>query len=286
VGAALVHFGLGTYTVATVLYLSWLVRPSERMALLGRAALGVGLLCHLGALGLAIAANPDQPPWRDGHLFSMLAAATVLTYLALDWRYGLPVAGSFVAPLTIAATVPAHLSGGPGSPGPLPLPGTLLPLHVAFATLGSVALLLAFVLAVLYLVSERQLKRKHPGRLFARLPSLDLVDRLGWQLTIWGFVLLSVVIVTGAFVTRAERGGMLRLDAKSAFALLAWALLASSIQARLVAGWRGRRIAILVVVGFVLLLFSFVGLLVRSPLGVGKKASAERTAGLQPQGRG
>jgi hypothetical protein len=66
---------------------------------------------------------------------------------------------------------------------------------------------------------------------------------------------------------RAEPGG-LRLDAKEIFALLAWLLLAGLVQARLVSGWRGRRAALLVVVGFILLCCSYGGLLAQAPLGV------------------
>jgi ABC-type uncharacterized transport system permease subunit len=274
VGTTLVHLALISYTSAAIVYLAWLVKPAARLALVGRVLLGVGVLCHIAAFAAVMAANPGAVPWRNGQLFSMLAAATVIVYLGLDLRYGLPVAGSFVAPLAVVAMVPAHLRGGRGvASGPLPIAGALLPFHVAAATLGSVALLLAFALAVLYLASERQLKRKQPGRLFSRLPSLELVDRLGWQLSVWGFVLLSIVIVTGAFVTRQEGLGYFHLEAKSGFALLAWLLLAASIQARLVAGWRGRRVAILVVVGFFLLVCSYAGLVSRSPLGVDAAAA-------------
>ena len=272
-GAILVHLSLGAYLAATAAYLTWLVKPLPKLATLGRALLGAGLACHLGAFAQTMVTSPSAAPWRGGQLFSMLAAVTVLAYLLLDLKYELPVAGAFVGPLTVAAMVPAHLTGAGGGAGgaaaqyPV-LSGWLLPFHVAAATLGSVALLLAFALAVLYLVSERQLKRKQPGRLFSRLPSLELVDRLGWQLTVGGFVLLSLVIVTGSFVTRQTSLGFFKLDGKSGFAMLAWALLAASIQARLVAGWRGRRVAGLVVVGFLLLVCSYAGLLARSPLGI------------------
>ena len=249
--------------------------------------LGAGLLLHIASLWVAIAASAEAP-WRGGQLFSMLAAATVAVYLALDLRYGLPVAGTFVAPLTVAAMVPAHLGAAGGvlaHEQRVALSGWLLPVHVAAAALGTVALLLAFALAVIYLVSERQLKRKQPGRLFSRLPSLELVDRLGWQLSVWGFVLLTMVIITGSFVTHEVGMGFFKLDPKSGFALLAWGLLAASIQARLVAGWRGRRLAVLVVVGFVLLMFSYAGLLTSSPIGLPGKKSAARSAQVAAQSR-
>jgi ABC-type uncharacterized transport system permease subunit len=283
VAALLVHLSLGVYLAACAAYFAWLVKPSLRLSVGGRVLLFAGLGLHLASLGVAIAANPDSP-WRGGQLFSMLAAATVAVYLLLDLRYGLPVAGTFVAPLTIAAMVPAHLGGAPGAvlhETRASLLGWLLPVHVAAAALGTVALLLAFALALIYLASERQLKRKHPGRLFARLPSLELIDRLNWLLVVWGFVLLSVVVVTGSFVTHEVGLGFFKLDPKSGFALLAWALLAASIQARLVAGWRGRRMSVLVVVGFLLLMGSYAGLIASSPIGVGRRTAQVSRSALQ-----
>ncbi len=285
--AILVHLSLGAYLAASGAYLAWLVKPRPWLSTGGRSLLGAGLVLHTASLWVAVAASPEAP-WRGGQLFSMLAAATVALYLVLDLRYGLPVAGTFVAPLTVAAMVPAHLGGSGGAQlleTQVHLAGWLLPVHVAAAALGTVALLLAFALAVIYLVSERQLKRKQPGRLFSRLPSLELVDRLGWQLSTWGFVLLTLVIVTGSFVTHEVGLGFFTLNPKSGFALLAWGLLAASIQARLVAGWRGRRIAVLVVVGFVLLVFSYAGLLTSTPIGLGGAGKKGAALQLQPPDR-
>ena len=126
-------------------------------------------------------------------------------------------------------------------------------------------LALAFGLAILYLASERQMKSKRPGRLFARLPSLDLLDRAGYRLAVWGFVFLSLAIATGSLVSREATGLTFPIAPKQGFAVLAWALFASMIQARLVAGWRGRRVAMLVVAGFVLLIGTYAGLLSAAP---------------------
>src|SRR5205807_848749 len=148
------------------------------------------------------------------------------------------------------------------------------------AALGTAVLALAFGLALLYLASERQMKSKRPGRLFARLPSLDLIDRAGYRLAVWGFVFLSLAIATGSFVSREATGTTLPFAPKQGFALLAWALFASLIQARLVAGWRGRRVALLVVTGFVLLAGVYVGLLSAAPALHGATAATFLCVGI------
>jgi len=279
----LVHIALLAYAAAAAAYLTWLVRPREWLVHAGRALLLVGLVLHLGSFAAGLSLSQGEglarvgfgsDAWKGGQLFSLLAAATVAGYLALDLRYRLPVAGAFVATFTVAVMVPAHLvHGGTRAIAPALTHSTALAVHVFAAAAGTAALALAFALSLLYLAGEKQLKSKHPGRLFARLPSLELIDRVGWHLSVWGFVFLSVAIATGSFVSQESSGSAFPIAPKEGFAILAWALLAGMIQARLVAGWRGRRLALLVVAGFLLLVGTYAGLLA-APQKVASAAAA------------
>jgi ABC-type uncharacterized transport system permease subunit len=265
----LVHIALVAYTAAAAAFLTWLVRADVRLARAGRLLLLVGVVVHFAAFGVSLGvagAGLGIPAWKGGQLFSLLAAVTVAGYLVLDFKYELPVAGAFVAPFTVAVMVPAHLvHSSARAIAPEITHSLLLFLHVGAAALGTAVLALAFGLAILYLASEKQMKSKRPGRLFARLPSLDLLDRAGYRLAVWGFVFLSLAIATGSLVSREATGATFPLAPKQGFAILAWALFASLIQARLVAGWRGRRVAMLVVAGFVLLIGTYAGLLTAAP---------------------
>ena len=268
---ALVHMALLAYAAGAVAYLAWLVRPDTRLVNAGRFCLLAGLVLHLGSFGAArltglTGAGFGADMWKGGQLFSLLAALVVAGYLALDFKYRLPVAGAFVAPFTVAVMVPAHLVHSQARAiAPELTHSVALAVHVGAATLGTAALALAFGLALLYLASEQQLKSKRPGRLFARLPSMELVDRVGYRLAVWGFVFLSLAIATGSLVSRESLGALMPFAPKEGFAILAWVLFAALIQARLVAGWRGRRVALLVVVGFALLACAYAGLLSAAP---------------------
>src|SRR5213075_3042051 len=265
----LVHIALIAYAASAAAFLTWLVKPKPLLVRVGRVLLLLGVIVHFAAFGVSLGvagAGLGVPAWKGGQLFSLLAAVTVAGYLVLDFRYELPVAGAFVAPFTVAVMVPAHLvESSERVIAPQVAHSLLLFVHVGAAALGTAVLALAFGLAILYLASEKQVKSKRPGRLFARLPSLDLLDRAGYRLAVWGFVFLSLTIATGSFVSRASTGSPMPMEPKEGFAILAWALFASLIQARLVAGWRGRRVAMLVVAGFVLLVGTYAGLFAAPP---------------------
>src|SRR3954471_7563538 len=279
----LVHISLLAYAAGAAAFLTWLVRPGARWVRAGRILLLAGVLLHLAAfvvmLGTAdanvTAVGLGAGEWKGGQLFSLLAAITVAGYLLLDLRYDLPVAGAFIAPFTVAVMVPAHLvTSSARAVAPQVVHSAALFIHVGTSVMGTAALGLAFGLSLLYLASEKQVKNKRPGRLLARLPSLDLLDKAGYRLAVWGFVFLSLAIATGSLVSRESTGATFPIAPKEGFAVLAWALFAGMIQARLVAGWRGRRVAMLVVAGFVLLIGTYVGLLSAAPALHGSVAAA------------
>jgi len=268
--AILVHIALIAYAAGAAAFLTWLVRPHRRLAAAGRLLLLVGVIVHFAAFAASLGvagAGLGVSAWKGGQLFSLLAAVTVAGYLLLDFKYDLPVAGAFVAPFTVAVMVPAHLvQSGSRAIAPEITHSLALFVHVGAAALGTAVLALAFGLSILYLASEKQVKSKRTGRLFERLPSLDLLDRASYRLAVWGFVFLSLAIATGSLVSHEATGSTFPIAPKQGFAVLAWALFAALIQARLVAGWRGRRVAVLVVAGFVLLVGTYVGLLTAAPV--------------------
>src|SRR2546428_426788 len=205
----LVHIALVAYTAGAAAFLTWLVRPAPGFARAGRLLLLVGVVVHFAAFGVSLGvagAGLGVKAWKGGELFSLLAAVTVAGYLLLDFRYELSVAGAFVGPFTVAIMVPAHLVHSDARAiAPEVSHSIALFVHVGASAIGTAVLALSFGLSVLYLASERQMKEKRPGRLFARLPSLDLLDRAGYRLAVWGFVFLSLAIATGSLVSTCNR---------------------------------------------------------------------------------
>jgi cytochrome c-type biogenesis protein CcsB len=248
------------YAVAGVAYLIFLVRQKGYSHLVGSLSLVAGFLCH-GAMIVARANAMDITPVTNmAEGFSFMAWLMVGTYLILDWIYRLPAIGAFVTPLALTITVSALLVPGrlDDQPVALGLPGLLA--HVTVAFLGMAFFAVAAGVAVMYLLQERQLKGKKFGFVFSRLPSLQILDEINRRLVLWGFVLLSVTIASGAFFAKARWGQYWSWDPKETLSLVAWAIFAGLIQARLLAGWRGRRVAMLTMAGFAILIGSFVGL--------------------------
>ncbi|MFY0530258.1 cytochrome C assembly family protein [Archangium gephyra] len=252
---ALVSLACHAYVVAALVYLVYLVRQLDALATAGRVLVGTGLGLHGVALFGLFGAQGGRPVGL-AQGFSTFAFLLLAIFLVVDVRYRRPVIGAFITPLAVAVLLPGLLldRGQVLSPD---VQRPLLPVHITIALLGVAASALAAGVAGMYLLMERQVKGKRFGLLFARLPSLEFLDTLNRQLVVLGFIALSVTLVTGAFFSNAAPGFFWTWTSKQIATLVAWAVFAALVGARSFGGWRGRRVALLTMTGFGLLLVSF-----------------------------
>lgn len=253
---ALLSIACHAYGLAAVLYLVYLVRQWRILPLLGRAAVCAGLALHGVALGATVAAQ-GWVPLGLGQGLSAVAFALLAIFIALDFRYRAPVLGAFLTPIALAVLVPGLLIHGGATALSPEVRRPLLPFHITIALLGIAAFAVAAGVAVMYLLMERQMKGKRFGLLFSRLPSLTFLDDLNRRIVVAGFILLSVTLVTGAFLASVSGGLFGQWQAELA-TVIAWIIFAAVLGARSIAGWQGRRVAFITMAGFCVLLVSLV----------------------------
>ena len=256
---ALTWFALAGYAAATAGYLAYLWTRRLPLARLAHAAAAAGFVAHVAAYGAECAASRAMVVASTHGAFSLLTLCTVLVLLTLVFRHGLHMLGAFVMPLAVAAMAVAAAAPVPPAP-PAFLRGALFPLHVTTSFLGLAALTAACGVAVAYLVQRRELKSRRPDQLAYVLPPLDVLDRLTARLVLLALAALGAGIVTGILFTRQTEGAWWPSDPKSAAMLVSWLVYAATAVLHAGAGWRGRRHALAVIGGFVLVVGVFAGL--------------------------
>jgi len=241
---------MGVYVLASMLYLGFLLGSNERVAQTGRLVLVFGVLLHFADIGNRCihGLNPiSSTPEAIAFVAFLIAAG----YLAASFRYRLAAAGAFAVPavlvlLVLARVVPEEAGSPPGM-------GTLGRTHIFLATVGVAVFTLAAVLAVMYLLEDRQLRLKKFGQLIGRhQASLETLDRLALRCVSLGFPIFTVALVTGA-VWVARLGlvsGSVALRPEYVLAVATWLAFGVLLVARVGAGWQGRRAAWLTIGGF------------------------------------
>jgi len=131
--------------------------------------------------------------------------------------------------------------------------------HIILVFSGEAALALASGAGILYLLQEKGIKTKSPGFFFKRLPSLDLLDNVGYTCLATGFALLTMGLVTGFIYAKTIWGRFWSWDPKEVFSVGTWFLYAALLHLRLYSGWRGRKSAVMTIIGFFIIIFTFLG---------------------------
>ncbi len=247
------------YGAAAVLYLAFATGGKSALSRVARLLLLAGFAVQLVDIGLRClhGANPVS---STAEALAFIAWLVVGGYLAAAFRYRLDAAGAFavpsaLVPLLLARVLPAaNLSaamGGGGGGAPVGTEGSLGTIHIFLATVGVAAFALASVLAAVYLLQERRLKRKQL-RLGKSTTPLDTLDRLGGHCVSFGFPVFTLAILTGALWI--ARLGLLRTAAtvrpEYVLAVASWLAFGVLLVARVGAGWQGRRAAWLTLGGF------------------------------------
>ena len=247
------------YLVGSFLYLYFVFTLNERGARLGRMFLLVGVILHGIAFGARYFAAGYTPVTSLFESLTFFAFAIVGVFLGFELRYNLRVLGAFVAPLAFAFSIfAAFLPGEVRTLAPA-LNSYWLPVHVMLLFFGNAVFAVAFGAAIMYLLMEKELKRKKLGAIFKRLPSLDVLDDINYRCLTIGFPLLTLGIITGSIWAEYAWGSYWSWDTKEVWSLITWLLYAALLHGRLTVGWRGRKAAILAIVGFGAIVFTFLG---------------------------
>lgn len=236
---------MASYIVASVLHLSSLAPVPEWVRRAARWAVILAFIAHGVDIGWRGVENV-HPATSVREALGFLSWILVGAYVYLARRKGLAVLGAFVAPLAMIVLAAARLSPSGDAMTGLSSIGRL---HIASATIGVAIFCLATVVSVIYLLQERNLKSKNfDGVLFRSSASLETLDRLSARLVSIGFPIFTVsMMLGGIWVTQREQGfGRIEYP----IAGVTWLAFASLMLSRIVSGLRGRRAALLTLLGF------------------------------------
>ncbi len=218
-----------------------------------------GWAAHTGALVALGTALKRCPLATVPEVLSALAWSAVLVYLAVFLRYRLEVLHVVILPLVLVVLFVSGLLPEDVIPVSATLRPSLLRFHLTVIIFAVAALSITFAASVAYLLLDRALKSKRPGRFFFRLPSLEICDSVGQLSLLWAFPLMTLGIVTGTIVSASINHTFWAWEPKETLAVIAWAILAVVLVARLGWGWRGRNAALLTIAAFSAVLLRMLG---------------------------
>jgi cytochrome c-type biogenesis protein CcsB len=188
------------------------------------------------------------------------AWAIMLIYLIMEHRTKQRALGVFPALFAFLAMAYASFSTGVNSKIQPLLPAlksNWLIAHVVTCFIGYAAFAVSFGISILYITRES--KRDISGSAHSLLPDLRQLDEINYQMVLFGFLWLSLGIITGSVWADLAWGAYWSWDPKETWSLITWLIYAALLHARTMKGWRGNRVAWLSIIGFGCVLFTYFG---------------------------
>lgn len=197
---------------------------------------------------------------RAVYVISLLGAYLLVESLYSSRSAKVKVVGMFVMPVALALEFYTWL-GYRLEHGITPaLQSGWVILHVIFAIIAYGAFTIGVVVAVLHIVEENRLRNKKSlSKIFKKFPSLETLDSIAYKSVSVGFLFMTLVIIAGT--VRAQMlpaWQKFYMDPKIISAGLTWLFFAFFMLVRLWLGWRGRRSDVLIIIGYVLAIFTYV----------------------------
>ena len=196
--------------------------------------------------------------WTDSIAF--FSWAVTLIYLIIVRLTHLRTLGSFVMPVAFIAILISYSFATHTAALPEPLQNYWLLAHTTLIFLAYAAFIAAFGFGLMYLMTERRIRKKTDTLLDNLLPSLGVSDELGYRCTILGVILLTMGVIVGSLWTQYIKDVPWRwLDAKVIATFMTWFIYVFQIGLRQFWGWHGRRAAYTAIIGFGAVLCTYVG---------------------------
>ncbi len=253
------RFTLILYLIATAGFLLFIIKRNKKVGRWSHRILLAGFALNSIYLALCYYQLGAVPALNFKGALSFFSWTVMAAYIIFHLKFRITVLGSFVVPFSvflmiISSTIPISSI----TVRPI-FSGFWLPLHVATSLLGDGIFAIAFIAGVMYLIQEHQIKSKRLGAFYTRLPSLNSLDSINHQAVNYGFLLLTIGMITGSILAQGAHGSYWLWDPKEVWSLITWLCYAALLHQRMAVGWRGRRSALMSIGCFLILVFTFIG---------------------------
>ncbi|MDO4852248.1 MAG: c-type cytochrome biogenesis protein CcsB [Clostridia bacterium] len=244
------------YFAAMALYFVFIAIKKDPVAKIAVALQVIGLVLHTAAL-ICRGIGAGRLPLTNQYEFATsFAWGLCLVSLIFVWKFRFPVLGAFAAPVIFLVIGYAAMQSKEVRELMPALRSNWLGFHVSTAILAYGAFGVSFVLSIIFLLRDRM---KTQGFLDQHIPQKEKLDVISYRSVALGLLFLTFTIVTGAIWAERAWGSYWSWDPKETWSLVTWIVYAAYLHLRIRRGWQGKTAAIFAVIGFVCVIFTYIG---------------------------
>ena len=244
------------YLAAMVIYVLFFVLKKETLGKIAGFASLAGFLFHTVALVVRGIGAGRLPMTNQYEFATSFAWGICLCFLFFLWKYRFRVLGVFVMPVIFFVIGYAAMQSREVRELMPALRSNWLAIHVSSAIISYGAFGVSFAVSLIFLIRQRF---KRDTFWDSHIPEPDRLDQISYRAVSLGFLFLTFVIVTGAIWAERAWGSYWSWDPKETWSLITWLIYAIYLHLRLNRGWRNKNAAVFAVIGFVCVIFTYIG---------------------------
>lgn len=205
-----------------------------------------------------------SPVWQQhallmgfGPTLNLITWLMVLLYWAGSWRLSLQGLQLILFPCATVSLLFACLL--PGQPAIYPLHNMAFMLHVISALLAYALFGITTLLAILMLIRNHYLHKRKMTAQQGFLPPLLVIEKLMFQGLQFGFLLLTIAVISGTVFAEAVFGEPAQFTHKTIFGVLSWLIYLGILFKHQTQAWRGKKVACWIIIAFISLMLAYIG---------------------------
>ncbi|CAK7034784.1 c-type cytochrome biogenesis protein CcsB [Tissierella carlieri] len=254
--STLFYGAIGLYLASMIMYFIFFVSKTEKAGNIGSFIIKIGFGLHTLAL-ISRGIGAGRVPLTNQYEFATsFAWGIALCFIIFENKYSFRAMGTFVVPIIFLIIGYAAMQNKDVRPLMPALQSKWLAIHVSLAILSYGSFGVAAGVSCMYLLRNKFSKDDFISK---HVPSLDKLDALSYRAISLGFLLLTLVIITGAIWAESAWGRYWAWDPKETWSLITWIIYAIYLHMRISKGWKGKKAAIFSVIGFICVLFTYIG---------------------------
>ena len=248
----------GLYFISSAGYIIHFVKSSEKLPVWVKPVFLSGFLLHLLLFLLLLKGRGTIPLTTvfEGLFFCSLILSAL--YLFIERVVNETCYGAFLLPINFIISVIAVVYLHTGKPLPDSLTSVYFVFHASFLFTAYTCFFLSFIISVMYLIQHHEIKKRHLGILFKRLPALENMDISIARVDAFGLGLLFLGIIIGFLWLDFAPDSVYRMNVKIGFTILTAAIYLIEHLLRVTKGLKGRRATLFSITGFIFILITLV----------------------------
>ena len=244
------------YFAAMILYFLFIAVKKEKLSRIAVILQAAGLLTHTLALvcrGIGAGRVPLTNQYEFAASFSWGISLVTLIFIL---KFKFPILGAFAMPVNFLILGYAAMQSKEVHELMPALQSNWLVFHVSTAIIAYGAFAVSFVISVIFLTRD---KMKAQGFMDQHIPDKEKLDMISYRSVALGLLFLTFTIFTGAIWAEKSWGSYWSWDPKETWSLVTWIIYAIYLHLRIRNGWKGRSAAVFAAVGFICVIFTYIG---------------------------